>query len=769
VPHDPPVDDDMSFRTRRLPRPPFFRRSFELPSRPVRARVHVTAHGVYELRLNGAKVGDHELAPGWTDYRIRVQYQTHDVTDQLVEGENVLGAIVADGWWSGFYGQNPRRAGQHYGTTPELLAQLVVDFADGSQQVIATDGSWRERSGPLRFADLLMGERYEAAAELGAWDAPGYDDSDWQPVRITGTDRSTLVPTLDPPVRVTRELRPVSVESRGDGRFIVDLGQNMVGRVRLTVRGAEPGRRIVLRHAEVLDGGELYVTNLRAAEATDTYVAAGRDAEVFEPRFTFHGFRYVEVSGYPGELTADDLVGRVLQSDTPDVGTFSCSDPMVRQLQSNIEWGQRGNFLSVPTDCPQRDERLGWTADAQIFLPTACYNADVSAFFTKWMQDVRDTQSSEGWVTDVAPAIAIDRIGAPAWGDAATIMPWHLYRTYGDLRFLSDSFDSMVAWVGWIERHNPDLVWRKAVGAHYGDWLQVDASTPRDVLATAYFALDADLVARAAEVLGRRAEADRYADLAERIRRVFVKEFVADDGRITGGTQTCYLLALAFDLLPEELVAMAVDHLVADIEAHDRHLTTGFVGVAYLCPTLTRFGHAELAHTLLLQDSYPSWGYSIRHGATTIWERWDGWTEEHGFQSANMNSFNHYSLGSVGQWLYSDVAGIDQSAGSVGFADLVVRPRVDGRLTWAEGSYDSPRGMVRTRWERHRGELTLTVDVPPGASATVHVPTTAPDAVREGGTPVATSAGVDVLGTGDGSLLCRVGSGHYAFTSTYDI
>jgi alpha-L-rhamnosidase len=767
-PHDPPVDDDMSARTRRLPRPPYFRRSFSLAARPVRARLHATAHGVAELRLNGARVGDHELAPGWTDYRIRVQYETHDVTDQLVEGETVLGAIVGDGWWSGFYGQNPRRAGQHYGTAPELLVQLVLDFADGSRQVVATDPAWKESTGPLRFADLLLGERYEAPAELGAWDTPGYDDTAWHPVRALRRDRSTLVPTLDPPIRVTRELRPVSVESRGADRWVVDFGQNMVGRVRLTVRGAGTGRTIVLRHAEVLDDGELYLANLRSAEATDSYVAAGRAVEVFEPRFTFHGFRYVEVSGYPGKLTADDLTGRVLQTDTPDVGSFSCSDPLVRRLQSNIEWGQRGNFLSVPTDCPQRDERLGWTADAQIFLPTACYNADVAAFFTKWLQDVRDTQSPEGWITDIAPAIAIDRIGAPAWGDAATIVPWHLYRTYGDLRLLEDSFDSMVAWVGWIERHNPDLLWRRAVGANYGDWLQVGVNTPRDVLATAYFAHSADLVAKAARVLGRQQQADRFTDLGAGIRKAFVAEFVDDDGRIAGDTQTCYLLALAFDLLPDDNRGRAVDHLVADIEAHDRHLSTGFVGVAYLCPVLTRFGHADLAFELLHQRSYPSWGYSIDQGATTIWERWDGWTAEHGFQSANMNSFNHYSLGSVGEWLYRDVAGIGQAEGSVGFGELVLRPHIDPRLDWAEARYDSPRGMIRSRWERAGAELALAVEVPPGVTATVHVPTSAPDSVREAGIPVATCSEVDLIGADGRGVSCRVGSGRYEFTSTYD-
>jgi alpha-L-rhamnosidase len=764
---DPPRNTDHTFRTRRLPHAPHLRRSFTLQAAPVRARVHVTAHGLYELRLNGAKVGDGELLPGWTDYRIRVQYQTYDVTDALAAGENVLGAIIADGWWSGYYGQNPRRAGEHYGTAPELLAQLIVDFADGSQRVIATDDHWRENRGPLVYADMLIGERYYAAGELGRWDEPGYDDSAWKPVLIAGRDRSTLVATVDEPVRVTRELSPVSVDHRGSGRHIVDLGQNMVGRVRLAVRGASAGQRIVLRHAEILDSdGELYTANLRTADATDVYFAAGRDVEVFEPRFTFHGFRFVEVSGYPGELGERDVTGVVLASDTPRAGEFSCSDPVVCQLQSNIQWGQRGNFVSVPTDCPQRDERLGWTADAQIFLPTACYNADVAAFFTKWMQDVRDAQGGRGDFPNVAPRLVVDRIGAPAWGDAGVTMPWHLYRTYGDRRLLARSLDSMIAWVEWIRSNNPDLVWRKAVGAHYGDWLQVNAETSRDVLATAYFAHDTDLVSRAARELGR-PEAAEYAELFERIRAVFNERFVSPDARVTGDTQTGYLLALAFDLLPEDKIPRAVEHLVADIEAHGRHLTTGFVGVVLLCPVLTAHGHTDLAYALLHQDTYPSWAYSILHGATTIWERWDGWTEEHGFQAAAMNSFNHYSLGSVGEWMFRDVAGIGQAAASLGFRDLVLRPRVGGRLSWVEASYDSVRGPVRSRWERAGDQLRLQVEIPPGATATVHVPTVAPDGVTEGGAPIADSAGIEIVGSGPDTLRCVVGSGQYTFTSTY--
>ncbi|MFD0855866.1 family 78 glycoside hydrolase catalytic domain, partial [Actinomadura adrarensis] len=445
---------------------------------------------------------------------------------------------------------------------------------------------------------------------------------------------------------------------------------------------AERGRRIQLRHAEMLDDGELYLANLRTAEATDVYIAAGEPVEVFEPRFTFHGFRYAEVTGYPGELRPEDVVGRVLHSDTPFTGEFTCSDETVNRLHANIVWGQRGNFVSIPTDCPQRDERLGWLADAQVFLPTACRNADVAAFFARWMLDVVDAQDAGGAFPDVVPKLCIDREGAPAWGDGGVIIPWHLYNTYGDRRVLERSYGAMAAWVDHVHRHNPDLVWRNRVGNHYGDWLQVDVETPRDLLATAYFANSTQIVAQTAEVLGEHSDAKRYGALHADIREAFVDAFVdTSSGRVTGGTQTGYLLALAFDLMPERLVPDAVSHLVADIEARDRHLTTGFAGVALLCPVLTEHGHADLAYALLHQDTYPSWTYSIRHGATTIWERWDGWTEEHGFQSPAMNSFNHYSLGSVGDWLYGGVAGIGQAPGSVAYRRLLLRPQVGGRLT----------------------------------------------------------------------------------------
>ncbi|GIJ50602.1 alpha-L-rhamnosidase [Virgisporangium aliadipatigenens] len=755
-PFDPPQRMPDSVATGTTPPPLYLRKTFHIKEKPVRARLYATARGVYEPRLNGTRVGDHELAPGWTDYHVRLQYQTYDVTDTLRTGDNVLGAVVADGWWSGYVGFDPRRPALHYGDTTAYLAQLVLDFADGSRRVIATDDTWTEGEGPIVVSDLLMGEHVDARRREDAL----------APVAVLDTDPGPLVAEPDHPVRVTRELAAVTVHRPGPDRHIVDFGQNLVGRVRLTVRGAAAGQRITLRHAEILDGDALYVANLRRAEATDRYVAAGDDTEVFEPRFTFHGFRYVEVQDYPGELAPPDIAAVVLHSDIPWTGRFECSDPAVNRLQANIEWGQRGNFVAVPTDCPQRDERLGWLADAQIFAPTAGRNADVSAFFARWMRDVVSGRTAEGAFRDVAPVVALYREGAPAWGDGGVIIPWYLWRAYGDRAALAESYEAMRGWVAHIRRHNPDLRWRHRTGNSYGDWLQIDATTPRDLLATAYFARSAQIVAEAAAVLGRHGDAAEHRALHTGIRDAFVESYVDGDGTVTGGTQTGYLLALAFGLLPPRLVPAAVAHLAADLDKRGNRLTTGFVGVALLCPVLSEHGRADLAYALLHQDEYPSWGYSIRHGATTIWERWDGWTAHNGFQSPATNSFNHYSLGSVGDWLYGRVAGIDQSPDSVAYRELLLRPLPGGRLTWARAEQETVRGTVHCGWSLEHGLLTVDVTVPPGCTAVLEVPTPDPDSLREGDLPAAGAPGVLRVERTAARATLRLTSGRYTFTAT---
>ncbi len=471
---------------RRLLSCPYLRRPFALTGAVRRATLYATARGVLEMELNGTRVGDAVLAPGWTDYRTRIEYAAHDVSALLRDGENVLGAILGPGWYAGFVGMNPLRRGNHYGEDPALLCELHVEHDDGSVQVIASDESWRAATGPLEYSDLLMGERYDARRELGAWSEPGFRDDGWTPVTTAPLDDVRLVPERSQPMRVTEDLRPVAITERAPGVHVFDLGQNMVGHVRLAVEG-ERGTEVRLRFAEMIEpDGSLYVENLRGARQEDAYVLRGGGPEVYEPRFTFHGFRYVEVTGLPREPVPETITGRVVHSDTPRSGWFECSDELVNQLWHNINWGQRGNFISVPTDCPQRDERLGWLADAQVFLPTATLNMDVSAFVTKWGDDMLDAQSPDGAYSDVAPRLVLERDGAPAWADAGVIVPWIAWRRYGDLRLIERHWDAMERYMAYLQRHNPDLLWTSRRGNDYGDWLAVGAGDaarpPRDGL-----------------------------------------------------------------------------------------------------------------------------------------------------------------------------------------------------------------------------------------------------------------------------------------------
>ncbi len=742
---------------------PYLRRGFAVGQPVAWARLYVTALGLYEARLNGQRVGDAVLAPGWTDYSQRIPYQSYDVTALLRDGENVLGARLADGWYAGFFGFDAKRAGAHYGQAPELLAQLVIGLADGTTQWVVTDEHWQGAFAAIRHADLLMGERHDLAREPHGWDRPGFDAAGWRAVAYRDRDGRPLVADPGPPIRVTEELHPVSVTTDDAGRLIADFGQNMTGWLR--VRADGPAARVRIRHAEMLTGdGRLYTDNLRTARQTDEFATAG-GAATFEPRFTLHGFRYAELTGYPGQPGPGDIVARVAHSDIPVAGSFESSEPWLNQLFRNIDWGQRGNFISVPTDCPQRDERLGWLGDAQVFARTACYNRDVAAFFHKWLDDVADAQYPSGAFSDIAPRLNVPWAGAPAWGDAGVIIPWTLYKMYGDTGVLRRHFGAMTRWMDFVERDNPDYLRTRNLGNCYNDWLApgVDQTSP-ELLATAYWAYDAALMAEIADAAGYPDQAAGYRALRAKIGAAFTGAFLTADGRLTSGTQTAYVLGLHMGLIPDELRAAAAGHLVAAIRAAGWHLTTGFAGVGYLLPVLCATGHTDVAYRLLEQDSAPSWRYMVDHGATTIWERWDGWTEQRGFQSAWMNSFNHYALGSVGEWLYRFVLGIDQQPGQAGFGRLLIRPHPGGSLRAASGSYRSVRGLIRSGWQRQDGTLRCTLEIPPNASACIRVPSPAAAAVRDGtGTPPAAVAGYPGL-PGVQEAVFEVGSGTHQFT-----
>ncbi len=719
---------------------PYLRREFVMPRRPQWARLLVAARGVYRAFVNGTRIGDHELAPGWTDYRRGIEYRSFDVGHALRAGENALAILLGDGWWSGYVGFEPRNPAMHYGVRPEAWAQLVVRDEQGVESVaVATDSGWRVSSGAILFDDLQMGELIDQSREPRGWMQPGFDDKDWRPVEV-GERPHDLLGAEDEPIRVV-EVRPaLTVVSSAADEHVYDFGQNLVGRVRVRFGGGERGH-VRLRYAEALDDGRLYTENLRRADATDEFVLDG-DGGVFESVFTFHGFRYLEISGCSAP-PVEDVAAQVLGNDLESVGAFRCSDPDVTKLYENVRWGQRGNYLAVPTDCPQRDERLGWLGDAQVFLPTAAYNSDVRAFFRRWLRDVRFGQTPEGSFRDIAPVVGASQgDGAPGWGDAGVIIPWHLYRVYGDELVLRESFDGMRRWVDFVARHNPDGVWRHRVGNNYGDWLQIGAQTPTALLATAFHHRSARLTARAAAVLGEAAEAARLDGVADRIRAAFHATFVEDELRLEGDTQTGYLLAIAFGLARDASDDAAWgEHLVEALDRNDGLLSTGFVGVAHLLPVLQQVGHSDRASALLQNTRYPGWLYSVQRGATTIWERWDGWTEEAGFQSPSMNSFNHYSLGSVGEWLYSGLGGITQTADSVAFDELLIAPQLGEGIAWAESSYESPRGRIATSWRIADDRVSLAVEVPPGASARVRLPVVSAEL---DGVPVAQSEGAMV-------------------------
>jgi alpha-L-rhamnosidase len=754
---------------------PFLRREFTLQQPAVSARLYAAAVGLYECHLNGVRVGDALFTPGWTDYFRRIQYQAYDVTGLLRPGANAFGLILGDGWGVGHIAWLGR---QQYADRPRGLAQIVLDYADGGREIIATDGAWKAAQGPILESDMLMGESYDARRELPGWSNPGFDDSSWRAAEVMEDRGAALAAADGPAVKVQETLRPAEIRKIPGHRprWIFDLGQNMVGWVRLAVRG-EKGTTVTLRYAEALNpDGTLYTANLRTARSTDHYTLKGGGEEVWEPRFTFHGFRYVEVSGFPGVPAEEAITGIVVHSEMPPAGLFECSDPLINRLQHNIVWGQKGNFVDVPTDCPQRDERLGWTGDAQVFIRTAAFNRDVAGFFTKWTRDLEDAQYPGGAFPSVAPNLPAWSIGegGPAWADAGVICPWTVYLCYGDVRLLEERYTSMQRFLDFLSRTSRNGLrcypeyggWRGN-----GDWLALDGSdgreggTSKELIGTAFYAHSARLMASIARVLGKPGDRASYQAMFEEARGAFRQRFVHADGTIEGGTQTSYVLALEFDLLPEALRPSAAAELVRGIRERGNHLSTGFVGTPYLNWVLCRTGHAEAAYALLRQTTWPSWLYPVTQGATTIWERWDGWTQEKGFQDPKMNSFNHYAFGAVGAWIYAVIGGIDLDPDRPGYKHIVMHPRPGGGLTRASAELQSMYGTVRSAWSLAEGCFNWTVAVPPNTTATVYIPAQDAAQVMENGRPLEGADGVAVVGVDEGSVVCDLLSGSYSFSS----
>jgi alpha-L-rhamnosidase len=741
---------------------PHLRREFSL-NVPAAGILHVSALGVCDLYVNGRCVSEQDyFVPGWTDYKKRVYYQTYDVGPFLREGGNAIGVVLADGWYCGYVGPGRRR--QQYGLAPRVALQLHVSYADGTSEVIVSDGDWRATTGPYIEADLQMGETYDARLELPGWDAHSFDDSAWSRVDVGVESDAPPPPCAMPhqPVRRSRELRPVSVREPGRGLHIFDMGENFAGWVRLRLR-APSGTRITLRFGERLESdGNIYVANLRGARAMDCYITKGKGEEVWEPRFTYHGFQYVEVTGLPGDdVSTDTIVGVAISSIDMTAGEFACSHPLLNKLAANIVRTQEANFVEVPTDCPQRDERLGWLGDAQIFLATSTYNADVAGFIKKWLVDVTDAQSLDGAFTDFAPQGCLRREGSPAWADAGVIIPWEHYRAYEDNHLVEFMYASMRRFVELIHEENPNHLWTKRVGENNGEWVEIGASTPKDLVATGYFARSTQLLSRMAALLGYNEDTERYESLLRSIRDAFVSQFVLSDGRIRGGTQTAYVLALRFGLIPDQLRSAAAGWLVEDIQERGDRLTTGFFGTGHIADVLTENNHIETAYQLVTSEKFPSWGYSIRQGATSIWEHWDGWTEHGGFQDPLMNSFSHYGFGAVGGWLFSTVAGIAPAA--PGYREILIHPRPGGGLSWARARYKSIRGLIATSWKCNDQGFHLELEIPANTTATVVLPCENGGEILEGGRPFESVSEVTRIEINSKTATLRIGSGHYCF------
>ncbi len=750
---------------------PFFRRNFSSSKKISSARAYITSLGIYEAFINGKRVGDMYLTPGWTSYNKRLQYQVFDITDLIQQGSNTIGVALGSGWYRGFlaWGNNKNI----YGKELALLVQLQLNYSDGSSSMILSDESWKSSTGAVRYSEIYHGETIDASKEQAGWNTHSFDDSKWSPVKIKEHSKESIIATYNEPIKKHEAFKAVKVITTPAGEKVIDFGQNLVGLVEVKLSG-NAGDTVKIFHAEVLDNkGNFYIDNLRAAAQKNMYVLDGKGEKTFSPHFTFQGFRYIKVEGIKGEWRPENFTAYALYSAMKPTGSFSSSHALLNQLQHNIQWGQKGNFLDVPTDCPQRDERLGWTGDAQVFAKTAAYNMQVNNFFSKWLKDVAADQQPNGSVPFVVPNVLGPGAGASAgWADVATIIPWDMYRIYGDKRILEDQFSSMKLWVKYMQDNSTNNLWNK--GFHFGDWLFYrpfddndgrSAVTDKYLIAQCFFAHSTQLVINAATVLGKSDDVSYYTDLLQKVKTAFQKEYMTSTGRLVSGTQTAYVLALNFDMLPNEIRMQTADRLSENIKSYGNHLTTGFLGTPYLCHVLTRFGYDSVAFKLLMQETYPSWLYPVKMGATTIWERWDGIKPDGTFQTPGMNSFNHYAYGAIGDWMYKVVAGIDMFEDVPGYKRIRIKPHVGGGLTEVNGKLDTYYGAIGSHWKLKDGQFSLDVEIPANTTATIFIPSASGESVKENGNALKDVKGIKVVGNEKGYTMVEVGSGKYSFTS----
>jgi len=803
-----------------LPPARHYRKEFAAVKPIKRAMVHVSALGLVDLHLNGKPISESFFESGWADYRKRAYYRTHDVTRQLQRGENCLGAVVADGWYAGYVGYGllvgcgPYKTGRSfYGKTPAFLAQLEIEYADGSRETIVTDTSWQVSSdGPIREADMIMGEAFDAQREDNNWCVPRLltrhargplPEWKWESaIRAEDNGSKKAVfsdnrgkrgfelgfqrpPQLQAyaaqPIRVTQELTVRHITEPKAGVYIFNLGQNFAGIIRLRVRGPA-GTKLQIRYGEMLHPeGRLMTENLRKARATDYYTLSGNpDGETWTPRFTYHGFQFVEISGLPTKPSLDTVTGLVLHNDTPLTSEFACSDEVMTKFWKNTQWTQRANFVEMPTDCPQRDERLGWMGDAQVYVRTASYNADVSAFFTKWLDDLVEAQLPHGPYPDYCPYPmghgAEDQNWGAAWTDAGIICPYTIWQVYGDTRLLEKNWDSMTRFMNWRRHRASDFSGGKD-GNTWGDWLNVNEPTPIEFIDAAYFKHDADLMARMARAIGREREADDYAALSVNVAAQFAKDYQEPDGTLKVKTQTAHVLALTFGLLPETTAKEISDQLAARIAKNDFRMATGFLGTKPLLPALSGSLQNDLACRLFQSRRFPSWGYEVVNGATSVWERWDSYTKEHGFngadgtQNASMNSFSHYAFGAAMEWGFRTLAGIDTDG--PGFKQIIIRPHPptpgsnpeQKPIDWVKAHYDSIHGRIISHWRRTDSHFELETTIPANTTATVYLPASAAEGVTESGKALAKAKGMKLLRREGDRVVLAVEAGSYRFAS----
>ncbi|MBO5254302.1 MAG: family 78 glycoside hydrolase catalytic domain [Opitutales bacterium] len=765
-------------------KPTYLRKEFTLGENIVKARAYVSCLGIFQMYINGKKIGNDFWGTGWTDYGVRVQSNTYDVTDALRSGNNTVGALLGGGWYTGRMGWNLNSC--NYGDNPKFLAQIEIEYKDGKKQTIVTDSSWKWSRGPIVAADIYDGEDYDARLEQDGWNdtystpslsnlwglignVSKFDDSSWKSVKAEKIDDKILIePRRATPVVIKDILYPISVRKVKAGTYIFDLGQNIVGWAKIKIPSV-PDRKITIRFAEMLNqDGTMYTDNYRTARSIDTYTCSSYGIAEYEPTLTFHGFRYVELSGLPEEIeaTKDWVEGKVVYTDLKLIGSFLCSETKINKLQSNIQWGQRCNFLSVPTDCPQRDERMGWLGDAQVFVPTAAFNMDVNAFFNKWTLDIRDATTPNGAFPDIAPKKKNmeakwfrENVGRAAWADAVIICPWEIYKAYGDEKILRDNYEAMKKYIDFLIKDAKNYT-RPEVG--YGDWIQPFAplgksDSSKGLIGTAYFVYDCDIMVKVAKILGKNEDAKKFAETAQKVRNAFCKKYLKENGIVENDCQTSYLLALAFDILPENVRPAAFKNLLKTIERADFHLRTGFVGTPLLNPVLTKFGRSDLAYRLLLTETYPSWLYPINQGATTMWERWNSYSHKDGFGDVNMNSFNHYAYGAIGQWMYKDVAGLWNDENAAGYKNVIFAPNLTNKMSFATATLQTPYGLASSSWKRTDGVIEWNIVIPPNSTGTIKIPTKNVASVRINGDPLKKDCSLE-----DGyPVLSKVVSGKY--------